>query len=58
MNKVLKITKSRLNREVFLDNFGFIRSHSTGAFCKKSKILQKSLRFSALGIRSSFNCGF
>ena len=47
MNKVLKI-------KVFLGNFGFIRSHFTGEF----KILQKSLRFSALGIRSSFNYGF
>ncbi len=44
MNKVLKI-------KVFLDNFGFIRSYSTG----EAKILQKSLRFSALGIRSKFN---
>ncbi len=44
MNKVLNI-------KVFLDNFGFIRSYSTG----EAKILQKSLRFSALGIRSKFN---
>ncbi|MFK5984722.1 MAG: hypothetical protein QM479_04780 [Pseudomonadota bacterium] len=44
MNKVLKI-------KVFLDNFVFIRSHSTG----EAKIIKKSLRFSALGIRSSFN---
>jgi hypothetical protein len=44
MNKVLKI-------KVFLDNFEFIRSHSTGVV----KIFQKSLRFSALDIRSKFN---
>jgi hypothetical protein len=43
INKVLKI-------KVFLDNFGFIGSHSTG----EVKIHQKPLRLDALGIHSNF----
>ncbi len=35
----------------FLENFGFIRSHSTG----EVRIFQKTFRFSAIDIRSSFN---
>lgn len=35
----------------FLENFDFIPSHSAG----EVKIFQKTLRFSAIGIRSNFN---